>query len=430
MTSTTATPTSTVAGPGTALLLKGLTLPGRTGTGDVLINDGRIVAIAEGAGVHPEADTARRLDLSGHVLLAAAVETHAHLDKALLGNRAANPGGDLAGAIEANRRVYPSLTREDIRVRALAALDIAVRRGYTVVRTHANLEEGLGLTAVEVLLEIAEEVTTAVEVQVVGLVGCPLTGPEGAAARRLVHRAIEAGVHVVGGAPWLDARPHQAVRWLVDCAADAGLPIDLHLDETLDPASTSLMAFTEQVSRRGLGGRAVASHCVSLGQQDPAAVAATARTLADTGIAVVTLPQTNLSLQGRDLHTRVPRAMTPIGMLREAGVRVAGGSDNWRDMFNPLGRIDPFETAALLASAGHLPPDAAYDCVSTEARRVVGLDPAGIAVGAPAELLAVRAGSVVEAIAAAPDERTVIHRGRVVAHTHVTVERDFTWHHH
>ena len=409
------------------LLLTGVTIADREGTSEVLITKERIAAISPDVGDHPAAAAARRIDLSGYLLLPAPVEPHAHLDKAMLGDRAPNPAGDLAGAIEANRVVYPTLTREDIRARALAALDIAVRRGYSVVRTHANVEAGLGLTAVETLLEVSAEVASSIDVQVVALVGSPLTGLDGAPNRALLRGAIEAGAHVVGGAPWLDPLPDDAVRWLVDCAADAGLPIDLHLDETLDPTGDSLTSFATCVARRGLGGRAVASHCVNLGQHDPAVVLARAHLLAQSGVAVVALPQTNLLLQGRDLNTRVPRAMTPVRLLQQTGVSVAAGGDNWRDMFNPLGRIDPFETAALLAAVGHLSPDAAYAAVSTEARRTLALAPAAIDIGARAELLAVRAASLGEAVAAAPEDRAVIHRGRLVAHTRTAVERDYAW---
>jgi cytosine deaminase len=93
---------------------------------------------------------------------------------------------------------------------------------------------------------------------------------------------------------------------------------------------------------------------------------------------------------------------------------VAGGADNLQDPFNIVGRGDPLETAALLVMAGHLTPEEAYRAVSAGSRAAMGLEPVEIAAGSPAELVAVRAGSVREAIATAPADRVVIHRGRVV----------------
>jgi cytosine deaminase len=186
----------------------------------------------------------------------------------------------------------------------------------------------------------------------------------------------------------------------------------------------TLQTFAEEVARHGLSGRATASHCVSLGQQDPARAQRTARALADAGVAVVTLPQTNLWLQGRSHSTRVPRGLTAIGPLREAGVTVAGGGDNWRDPFNPLSRIDPFETAALLVAAAHYSPPDAYAAVSASPRRLMGLPPVEVVVGSPADLLAIRAADVVDAVAAASPDRWVFRSGELVARTRTIDEVD------
>lgn len=404
---------------GDLLLTGALTTSGGEPT-QVLISDGAIAAVGELAPGHPAPQ--RVVDLSGHLLLPAPAEPHAHLDKTGLHARAGNRTGDLAGAIAAHRLLHPGITPQDIRRRATDALAVAVRHGYTLVRSHVNVEQTLGIAPVEALLDVAEQVRAELELELVGLVGFPLTGAEGGANRKLLLRALELGVGVVGGAPALDSRPDEAVRWLVAAAADADLPIDLHLDETLDERSRTVRTFAREVQARGLTGRAVASHCVSLGQQAEPVLAETAAMLADAGITVVTLPQTNLVLQGAGQRTRVPRGTAPIRALREAGVRVAGGGDNWRDMFNPLGRIDAFETAALLVAVGHLTPAEAYECVSGHARRALGRPAGELRAGAPAELLAVRAATVDEAVAGASQERTVIHNGRIVARTRVIHE--------
>lgn len=403
---------------GADLLLTGASTVAETAPTRVLVRDGVIDAVGD---IPPErAAYARTVDLSGHLLLPAAAEPHAHLDKT--GLYAGNPPGDLAGAIAANRDRYPQTTPDDVRQRALASLAVAVRRGYTLVRSHVNVEPGIGTTALQALREVAREVAGQLELELTALVGFPLTGTDGEPNRALLQDALDLGLDVVGGAPALDSRPDEAVRWLVAAAADADRPVDLHLDETLDPRSTAVRTFAREVTARGLAGRAVASHCVSLGQQDEPVLAETARMLADAGITVVTLPQTNLVLQGSDHRTRVPRGTAPVRALREAGVRVAGGGDNWRDMFNPLGRIDPFETAALLVAVSHLAPAEAYECVSGHARAALGRAAGGLHPGAPADVLAVRAATVQEAVADATQERTVIHRGRVVARTRVVHE--------
>jgi cytosine deaminase len=103
-------------------------------------------------------------------------------------------------------------------------------------------------------------------------------------------------------------------------------------------------------------------------------------------------------------------------------VTVAGGGDNLRDPFNPVSRADPLETASLLVTAGHLTPEEAYTAVSTGARAAMGLPEVQVAPGFPAELLAIQASSLGEAIAGGTS-RVVIHRGRVASRT--TVTRDY-----
>ncbi|MBO2455759.1 amidohydrolase family protein [Actinomadura barringtoniae] len=392
---------------------------GDGGTTDVLLADGRIAALGPAAATDQRAAGADRLDLAGYLLLPSAVEPHAHLDKALLARRAPNPDGDLTGAITAIRAAYASMDEADVRSRATEALSTALTHGYTAVRSHVDVGTGIGPRALRVLTELRSRAAGLVDLQLVALAGAPIAGAAGRHNRRLLAQAVELGADVIGGAPALDPNPTAATRVLVRAAADAGLPVDLHLDETTDPQMLTLRAFADEVARQGLGGRATASHCVSLGQQDPDGCKEVCRALADSGVAVVTLPQTNLYLQGRAEPTRTPRGLTAVTPLRDAGVTVAGGGDNWRDPFNPLGRIDPFETAALLVAAAHLPVADAWTAVTAHARIALGLPPVALLPGSPADLLAIRASGLDEAVAGASQDRIVLRGGRVVARTSV-----------
>ena len=192
------------------------------------------------------------------------------------------------------------------------------------------------------------------------------------------------------------------------------------MDENLEPDSLDLRYLARRITETGFPLGVVAGHCTSLGMVPPALQAEIAAEVAAAGISVVTLPQTNLFLQARGERTAQPRGLTAIAALLEAGVNVAGGGDNLQDPFNTVGRADPFETAALLVMAGHLTPEAAYEAVSTAARRAMGLEEVRIETGRPAELLAVRATTVREAVASAPADRVVFTRGRIVARTTTT----------
>ncbi len=162
-----------------------------------------------------------------------------------------------------------------------------------------------------------------------------------------------------------------------------------------------------------------AGHCVRLGTLDTADLDEIIAEVLASDIGIISLPITNLYLQGWEHPVSTPRGLTALRPLLDAGVRVAAGADNVRDPFNPVGRSDALETASLLVTAGHLTLDEAYAAVSDGARSVMSLPRAGVSVGARAELLAVRGSTLSDVIANASADRFVIHAGRLVARSTV-----------
>lgn len=400
---------------------------------DITVEDGRVARIDPCSGVAPEPTrptaptcdddgTVPEIDAAGSLVLAAAAEPHAHLDKALLAQRVVNETEDLPGAIDAIIAAFPTMTSEDVARRARAALRLAVAAGYTAVRTHADCRWEIGTSSVRALAALRAELADVVDLQIVALAG-PLTDPEhGRENRDLLLASLEAGADLVGGCPSLEPEPERSLPEFFAIAREYGRSLDLHLDETTDAGTLVLRDVARYAIDHGWDLPITASHCVSLGQQDAAVIGETARLVAEAGIGVVTLPQTNLYLQGRGVITGSPRGLTAIDALRAAGATVAAGGDNWRDPFNPLGRIDPMETASLMVSAGHQRIAAAYRSVSDDARAVMGLEPASPAPGSVADLLLIEGASLQDAIAGASQQRTVIKGGRVVAQTVLTQE--------
>ena len=359
-------------------------------------------------------------DLNGWLLLPSLVEPHAHLDKALTADKVPNPRGDLMGAIDAwidaaGRGVFGL---DEMTERAIAALERLLYSGVTHVRTHVNVGDGdAEFVHLRAVRAAAEEMRGLVDVQLVALMHSPLAGAAGATNRRMLAQALEMGADLVGGCPHLEDDGAGMIAVALDAATDAGVGLDLHVDETLDPTMTRLVDLARLVSERGFDDPVTASHCVSLSMQSLADQERIARSVAEAQIAVVPLPQTNLFLQGWEHPQAMPRGITPIDVLRRNGVVVAAGGDNVQDPFNPMGRSDPFETAALLVMAAHQRPDEAFAMVSDEARRALGLPMVDLYVGAVADLVAVESTSIREAVAEAPAARRVFRGGREVAVT-------------
>jgi cytosine/creatinine deaminase len=347
-------------------------------------------------------------DLEGYLLLPAPVEPHAHLDKALTADQVPNPAGDLLGAVKGWLAHRHTMSGVDIRERAGRALREYLKHGATVVRTHVDIGEDIGLRALHAVRGLEG-------VQIVAFGANPLSGVDGARNRALLGEAAAAGADAIGACPALDPDPLGCIEAVLEIAQAHGVPVDMHVDESLEPEPCTLSMLAD--AAKGFPHAVVASHCVSLGMMPPERTAEIAGRVAEAGIAVVCLPQTNLYLQGRDHAISPPRGLTAIRVLRDAGVIVAAGGDNLQDPFNIVGRADPLETAALLILAGHDTPERAYVAVSDDARRAMGLPVVRLSPGEPADLLAIRATSPREAIATAHPERVVIRGGRIVART-------------
>lgn len=355
----------------------------------------------------------------GLVLLPPLAEPHIHLDKALTIDRAPNLSGDLTGAIDAWMRFRGELDETDVLERARAAARTAALNGATAIRTHVDTGADIGLVGTRALVRLRAELRDTIDLQIVVGHGLPVTGAGGEAGNRVLRAALEAGADAVGGAPSLDDDPVEAWRVLWSIAHEHQVPLDLHVDETLDPTAFLLGQIARDAADRSVP--LTVGHIVSLSVQRGGTRRRVAQQLAAADVSVVTLPQTNLYLQGRGRGPLVPRGLTAIHDLGAAGTVIAAGADNVGDPFNPVGRIDPLETASLLVTAGHFDATAALDAVSGAARRVMGLPRWQLKPGAPADFVLVRATSLIDAIGRAPSERQVWRAGALVASTRVDV---------
>lgn len=387
---------------------------------DIQVDDGLIASVTDMSALAHSGDDG--VDVGGWLLLPAPAEPHAHLDKALTAEMAPNPTGDLPGAITAwiDAAQAGLFTHDDMVVRIRAALDRLLLNGVTAVRSHVNCGAGSGITHLIAAHEAVEPYRDLMHIELVALTHSPMVGPDGSENRAALRHALEAGVDLVGGCPHLEADGLGSIEIAIEAATEAGVPVDLHVDETLDATVLTLRDLARTVVDRGFEGRVAASHCVSLGMQSSRLQASIADEVAAAGIFIIPLPQTNLFLQGREHATGTPRGLTAIHPLRAAGVTVAAGGDNVQDPFNLVGRSDPLETAALLVMAGHMLPDDAYDMVSNDVRRAMGLAPVRFEVGDPADFMAIDAPSIRAAIADAPADRMTFRSGRLVASTATT----------
>jgi cytosine deaminase len=382
---------------------------------DIVFEGGQVAPAAGTVSAERAATTATTdapgavLDGTGWVALPPFADLHAHLDKAYTWDAAGRPEGSLADAVACWQDFGASLSYERLKANARRQVLAALGAGVTAIRSHVNYHEGGDpLRGIRALIELREEFRGLVDLQVVAMHGHDRD--EG-----LIRDGIALGVDLVGGVPHLTPDPRAELERTVRLAEWAGIGVDLHTDETLDPRSTDLLDLAQRTADWPAHMTRSAGHCVSLAMLEPSRLSHILRVTADAGVSIVTNPLTNLYLQGWQHPVAMPRAIPPLREILDAGVVLAAGGDNVQDPFNPLGNADMVHVAAELVLAGHLTPAQAWDVAASGGRRVFGLPPAEGRPGDAADLLLVRAGSVAEAVAERAPDRIVIRDGRVVA---------------
>jgi cytosine/creatinine deaminase len=356
------------------------------------------------------------LELDGRLVVPGLVDMHQHLDKSRTRKLLTNPLGTLDGAIAAYAAIAPSITREDMIARARGTVEACSARGTVAIRSHTNIDPPTELRGIEAMLALRESCAAQMRIQVVGHVTSGATSmlPESEA---WLTEAAALGIDAIGGVPAYSSQPLAFLKMLFDVAERSGLPLDLHIDEHLDPGRVIFGALADLTKQRGMAGRVVAGHCSALSAMPRDEALRTIEQLYEAGVAVVTLPAANLFLQGRFADQLAPRGLTRIRDLLDAGVPVAAASDNIEDAFVPTGSGDLLEIARWTLLAGHLGLNdlrTAFDMVSSVPAALIGLDDIGIREGARADLLIVRADSVEDLVAAGALARTVLVGGRIV----------------
>ena len=191
-------------------------------------------------------------------------------------------------------------------------------------------------------------------------------------------RALDKGVDVVGGIPHFErtmADGAESVRILCELAAERGLRVDMHCDETDDPLSRHIETLAFHARRLGLSGRVAGSHLTSMHSMDNYYVSKLIPLIAEAGVAAIANPLINITIQGR--HDTYPkrRGMTRVPELMAAGVDVAFGHDCVLDPWYPLGSADMLEVAHMGLHVAQMTGQAAmracFDAVTDHA----GADP-------------------------------------------------------
>src|SRR3954470_10578531 len=370
------------------LIVRNATLPdGRVGL-DIAVRGGRIAAVER----EIVGEAGHTIDAGGNLVSPPFVDVHFHMDATLsLGLPRLNESGTLLEGIALWGELKPLLTHEAVVERALRYCDLAVAQGLLAIRSHVDVCDDR-LLAVDALLEVRRQVAPYLDLQ---LVAFPQDGYyRSPTARANLIRALDMGVDVVGGIPHFErtmADGATSIRWLCELAAERGLRVDMHCDESDDPLSRHIETLASETIRTGLQGRVTGSHLTSMHSMDNYYVSKLLPLIAEAGVHAIANPLINITLQGR--HDTYPkrRGMTRVPELRDAGVNVAFGHDCVMDPWYSLGSADGLEVAQMGLHVAQMTSQAqmraCFDAVTLNAAKILGLDGYGLAVGNHADFV-------------------------------------------
>ncbi|MEX2442482.1 MAG: cytosine deaminase [Alkalispirochaeta sp.] len=380
---------------------------------DVAMTNGVIVAI----GSDLTETAATEIDGEGGLVSAPFVDAHFHLDSVL--TKLPNASGTLREGID-NWGAYKrdGLSVPDIVERASRYCEHAFSQGIMAIRSHVDVSDPQ-LRTVEGLLRVREQFDDRIDIQLVafpqdGFYGSPDTKD------RLL-RALDMGVDVVGGIPHNEPTYEDGTRSiheLVAIAAERGLQVDMHCDESDDPLSRHVETLAAATIANNMQGRVAASHITASATYDRYFLSRRLIPMMQRAeLRVITNPLINVHLGG---HFSYPahRAMAPIQDYRDAGLVVACAQDCNQDPWYPIGDADMFEVAKMAGHIAHLMGEeefaVLFDLVTKEPARILGLENYGLAVGGRGDLVVFDADTPKEAMRRSAARKILVRNGSVV----------------
>lgn len=399
---------------------------------DIAIENDTITAIEP----RLEMTAPTEIDLAGKLVSPPFVESHIHLDSALTaGQPRHNASGTLFEGIEIWRDRKRTLTPDDVKQRAIAALKLMASQGTLFVRSHVDVSEP-SLTALEGLLEVRDIVKDWITLQIVafpqdGIYGD--THQDGPKNDELIEEAIILGADAIGGIPHYELTREDGVRSIhriFELAEKYNRLIDIHCDEIDDDQSRFLEVVSACALRTGLKEKVTASHTTAFGSYNDAYALKLMGFLKQSGLNVIANPLINITLQGRTDTYPKRRGLTRVKELWQAGLNVSLGNDCIQDPWYGLGTGNMLDVVSMAVHACQMTGldelDACYDMATTHGARTLNLqDTYGIEVGKPANLIVLDGSDKYDAIRRRPIVSHVISQGQVLVET---TAPDVKWH--
>jgi len=377
---------------------------------DIGVSDGRIVALAPDLAAEGET-----VDAGGRLVSPGLVESHFHLDKALIVDRCEPPRDRRAtDHMARTAAIKHTFTVEDIYARARDTLEQCILNGITHMRTQVEVDPNVGLRGFEAIRQLADDYRWAIDLQLCVFLQEGWTGVPGA-EENLVS-ALEQGVPAMGGAPRYDSDPDEHIRRIFRLAREYDVDIDIHLDGGHTTHDMKIYLVCDLADESGWGGRVAIGHGAKYSCLPPDALKALGTRLANSGVAVSVLPATDLFNNGRHQDHSVLRGVADGNALIGFGANCAISSNNVMNPFTPFGDCSLIRIANMYANVVQRGTTedlgVCFEMITGRAARILGLADYGLAVGAAADLVLWNATTAAEAVARIAQPLYAFKRGR------------------
>jgi cytosine/creatinine deaminase len=394
-------------------VVKNARLPGGgDAVADIVISGGKIAAIEPSV-----ATSGPAIDVEGRFVAPGFVETHIHLDKSCILDRCSLARGDLQEAIAEAAKAKAAFTPEDVHARAKRTLEKAILQGTTHMRTHLEVDPGVGLRGLEGVLPLIRDYTWAIDLQICvfpqeGLINNPGTD-------QLMVEALRRGCGAVGAAPYTDCDPHGQIDRVFEMAREFDVDIDMHLDFGATADNMTFGHVCRRTEEYKYGGRVAIGHVTQATSLPVADFEAMAKRLGDAGVALTVLPSTDLYLMGRHhAHDHnATRGVVPAHKLLRHGVNCSLSSNNVLNPFTPFGDCSLIRMANLYANICQVGSKAdiqeCFNMVTHRPAELMRLTDYGVAVGRAADLVVLDATQPEMAVAEVVPVLYAFKRGRM-----------------
>ncbi len=211
----------------------------------------------------------------------------------------------------------------------------------------------------------------------------------------------------------------KSVAALCRIAADRGLRVDMHCDESDDPHSRYIETLTAETVRHGLQGRVTGSHLTSMHSMDNYYVSKLLPLMSEAEINVVANPLINITIQGRNDTYPKRRGITRVPELMKTGLNVAFGHDCVMDPWYSLGSADMLEAASMGLHVAQMTGidemKSCFNAITEIPAKIMGLENYGLEKGSNADMVILQAADPIEALRLKPNRLFVIRYGKVIS---------------